>query len=205
MEETGADVDVTGAGPKWKELVLIWMQPEPGRSGRNWLCKGKGNILHYYSWIGRCTMNLHSDSISLASVLAIFLVYMLVCAWKSGKQGYKFIGEDNPTCNTRFLNYFATPIFALLIASAWFMTSTLLAADTTSVDLCYDETLTGETVLRMLNQKGYASTSEAYLNVDEYLRVSRPCINALIFFMKERTVLKSNVLCVFDRVASIKI
>lgn len=108
-------------------------------------------------------------SISLASVLAIFLIYMLVCAWKSGKQGYQFIGEDNPTCNTRFLNYFATPIFALLIASAWFMTSTLLAAHTTSADLCYDEILTGETVLRMLNQRGYASTSEAYLSVDEYL------------------------------------
>eukprot|EP00551_Chaetoceros_affinis_P001581 CAMPEP_0203636010 /NCGR_PEP_ID=MMETSP0088-20131115/2648_1 /ASSEMBLY_ACC=CAM_ASM_001087 /TAXON_ID=426623 /ORGANISM="Chaetoceros affinis, Strain CCMP159" /LENGTH=378 /DNA_ID=CAMNT_0050490035 /DNA_START=427 /DNA_END=1563 /DNA_ORIENTATION=- len=108
-------------------------------------------------------------STSVTSVLAILLIYMLVCAWKTGKEGYQFIGEGLPSCNSRFLHFLGTPLFALLLASIWFGTSFIFASHASNADLCYDEILTGETVLRMLNERGYASTSEAYLFVDEYL------------------------------------
>lgn len=143
-------------------------------------------------------------TISVVGALAIMLIYMLVCAWKAGKEGYQFIGEGRPSCNSRFLHFVGTPLFALLLAGAWFLTSTLLASHATNADLCYDEILTGETVLRILNERGYDSTSEAYISVDEYLHVSTGYADTVILALKERTSLKSNLLFVFRRVALIK-
>ena len=111
-------------------------------------------------------------TISVNSLLFMFSMIMLVCAWKSGKEGYQFVGEDRRTCGGFFLHFFATPLFALLLASSWFTTSIFFTSQVANSDFCYDEITTGDTVLRMLVQRGYAETSDAYALVDEYLHVS---------------------------------
>ena len=111
-------------------------------------------------------------TLSITSALIVSFIYMLICAWKSGKEGYQFVGEDRPTCNSKFLHFFATPLFALLLASMWFYASVMFAGQVTNADLCYDEIVTGETVLRMLEERGFGQTSDAYVLIDNYLHVS---------------------------------
>ena len=65
----------------------------------------------------------------------------------------------------------ATPLFAGLLAGAWFSTSFFFTSQTANADFCYDEISTGETAMRMIVERGYAKTSDAYLLIDEYLHV----------------------------------
>ena len=111
-------------------------------------------------------------AVGTLGLLFLLCLYMLVMAWKSGKEGYQFVGESRATCGSRFLHYFATPLFALLLAVAWFSTSVLFTSQTASSDFCYSEIVTGTTVQKILVERGYAETSDAYLLVDEYLHVS---------------------------------
>lgn len=109
---------------------------------------------------------------TLVGILIVFCVYMLGCAWKSGKDGYQFVGEDRPTCYSNFLNYIATPLFGLLLACTWFAVSIIFTSQVLNADLCYGEIITGETVLNILIERGYAKTTDAYIMTDEYLHVS---------------------------------
>ncbi len=111
-------------------------------------------------------------SIVLVGIMVIFCLYMLVCAWKSGKDGYQFVGEDRPTCYSNFLNYVATPLFGVLLAGIWFSVSVIFTSLAANSDLCYGEIITGETVLNILIERGYAKTTDAYIMVDEFLHVS---------------------------------
>lgn len=111
-------------------------------------------------------------AIVFTTLLLLFCMFMIVCAWRSGKEGYQFVGEERPTLGSKFLHYVATPLFALCLAFAWFASSTLLTSHALNSDFCYDEIVTGETALRILVERGYDTTSDAYLLVDEYLHVS---------------------------------
>ena len=104
--------------------------------------------------------------------MVFFCFYMLFCAWKSGQDGYQFVGEDRPTCYTNCLNYIATPLFAIFLAFAWFNVSTLLTSHVANADYCYGEIVTGKTILNILVENGYAETTDAYLMTDEFLHVS---------------------------------
>lgn len=106
---------------------------------------------------------------SVSGLFLLFCIYMLACAWKAGKEGYQFVGEDRKGCCSVFLQFIVTPLFALLIATSWFMTSVFFTSQVANADFCYDEITTGDTVLRMLVQRGYAESSDAYVLVDEYL------------------------------------
>lgn len=111
-------------------------------------------------------------SMLVTSSLAGFCIFMLVCAWKSGKEGYKFVGEEDTACYMSFLNFVATPLFGLLLAAAWFGVSTIFTVQTANADFCYGEIVTGETVTNIMIERGYAKTTDAYRMVDEYLHVS---------------------------------
>lgn len=105
-------------------------------------------------------------------IMVFFCLYLLFCAWKSGKEGYQFVGEDRPTCYTNFLNYIATPLFAVFLAFAWFNASALFTSHVANADYCYGEIVTGKTILNILVENGYAETTDAYHMADEFLHVS---------------------------------
>jgi len=107
--------------------------------------------------------------LSALSCMVIAVLYLLAQAWKSGKEGYQFVGEFRPTCGSRILHFFVTPIFGIVLAAVWFTTSTMLAAHAINSDVCYDEITTGDTILRMMVERGYANNSDPYILVDEYL------------------------------------
>jgi hypothetical protein len=117
-------------------------------------------------------------AVSAVGLLFLFSLYMIACAWKSGKEGYQFVGEERRSCGVIALHYFVTPFFAILLATAWFSTSVLFTSQTANADFCYDEIVTGDTVLRLLVQRGYTETTDAYILVDAYLHVS----TILLFF-----------------------
>ena len=64
------------------------------------------------------------------SVLILLIIFMLRCAWKSGQEGYEFVGDEKSSPCSKFQHYFATPLFALLVAGAWFLSSCYLALST---------------------------------------------------------------------------
>lgn len=105
-------------------------------------------------------------------VLFLSCVYLLACAWKSGKEGYQFVGERRSSFGSSFLHFFVTPLFILLLASSWFVTSSIFLSQTANADFCYDEIVTGNAALKIVVESGYPNTSDVYFLLDEYLHVS---------------------------------
>jgi len=109
--------------------------------------------------------------ISACGCTIFITLYLLACAWKSGKEGYEFSGEDENSCGSKFLHFVALPFFAVLVAGAWFITSIALTSGASNADFCYDEITTGDTVLRFLRNLDFSNTSEFYALTDDYLHV----------------------------------
>ncbi len=111
-------------------------------------------------------------SLIAGGVLAMLTVYLLLSAWKAGKEGYEFVGEAESTVCTKFLHFIGIPLFAVLVAASWFAASVAFAATASNADFCYTEINEGMTVLNMLQERGYDETTYFYKTADEYLHVS---------------------------------
>jgi len=107
-----------------------------------------------------------------AGALVLLIFYMLACAWKSGKEGYEFAGEAETDCNDIFLNFVGIPLFALLMAGAWFVTALAFTTGAANADFCYSEIRTGDTILASLRNLQFEETSELYKQTDDYMHVS---------------------------------
>jgi hypothetical protein len=106
--------------------------------------------------------------IALGVILMITL-FLISCAWNSGKEGYQFVGEDEKTCRNTMLINFASPLFGLLIAVFWIASSGLLCASVADADFCVDEITTGEGALKMVENMNFATDNYFYQMTDEYL------------------------------------
>jgi len=107
--------------------------------------------------------------IGCAGGIGLLAFFLLSCAWKSGREGYEFNGESITDCNSIFLNWVAIPLFALLIAGAWFVTAVVFTSGAANADFCYSEISTGNTVLEFVKNLGYDESSSFYLMTDDYL------------------------------------
>lgn len=107
--------------------------------------------------------------LSTAGLTAILTIYLEACAWRSGKEGYEFVGEAENTLNTKFLNFIAVPVFALLIAGTWFVTSVAMTTLAANGDFCYAEITTGNEMLKILELRGFDESTDFYKHADEYL------------------------------------
>ena len=105
-------------------------------------------------------------------LIAICTLYLLACAWKAGKDGYEFTGDTDSTFANKILHRLVLPLYALLIAGAWFVTATSFSTVASNSDLCYAEITTGDTVLSILRQLDFDETSDFYIRTDDYLHVS---------------------------------
>jgi hypothetical protein len=110
--------------------------------------------------------------LSCSGALIILIVYLFACAWKSGKDGYVFVGDTDKNCNDRILHFVAIPLFSILLAGAWFVSATALATSAANADFCHSEITTGEAVLSFLGNLQYDVNSTFYQLVDDYLHVS---------------------------------
>lgn len=110
--------------------------------------------------------------IGCAGGIGLLAFFLLSCAWKSGREGYEFNGESITDCNSIFLNWVAIPLFALLIAGAWFVTAVVFTSGAANADFCYSEISTGNTVLEFVKNLGFDESSSFYLMIDDYLHVS---------------------------------
>lgn len=108
-------------------------------------------------------------ALSATICTSICTLYLLACAWKSGKEGYEFSGEDDISCNSRVLHYCVLPLFAVLIAGSWFVTAIAFTSGAANADFCYGEISTGKTVLNFLLQLQFTESSEFYKRTDDYL------------------------------------
>eukprot|EP00554_Chaetoceros_debilis_P000208 CAMPEP_0194081380 /NCGR_PEP_ID=MMETSP0149-20130528/7175_1 /TAXON_ID=122233 /ORGANISM="Chaetoceros debilis, Strain MM31A-1" /LENGTH=525 /DNA_ID=CAMNT_0038763289 /DNA_START=130 /DNA_END=1707 /DNA_ORIENTATION=+ len=108
-------------------------------------------------------------SVLLAGVLAFLTLYLLASAWKAGKEGYEFVGETEENINTKILDFVAIPLFAALVAAAWFGASTAFTASAANADFCVAEISNGDTVLNILQARGFEESSLFYRSADEYL------------------------------------
>ena len=111
-----------------------------------------------------------------AGALLLLIFYMLACAWKSGKEGYEFAGEAETDCNSIFLNFVGIPLFALLMAGAWFVTSLAFTTGAANADFCYSEIRTGDTILASLRNLQFEETSGLYKQTDDYMH---GCVDGL--------------------------
>lgn len=102
-------------------------------------------------------------------VLLILIVYLFSCAWRAGKEGYVFAGDSGKNCNDKVLHRVAIPLFSLLLAGVWFVTSVAFASSTANADFCYSEITTGNTVLSFLRNLQYDENSTFFQLVDDYL------------------------------------
>jgi hypothetical protein len=107
--------------------------------------------------------------ICATGVAALLTLYLFACAWRSGKEGYEFVGEAESTFNTKFLNCFAVPMFALLMAGTWFSASVAFTSGAANADFCYNEISTGDAFLQMLRYRGFDESSTFYKLTDDYL------------------------------------
>lgn len=105
-------------------------------------------------------------------VLVLLTFYLLASAWKAGKEGYEFVGETEDSINTKILDFVAIPLFAVLVAGAWFGASTAFTASAANADFCVAEIGGGDAVLNILQEMGYDEISYFYRSADEYLHVS---------------------------------
>jgi hypothetical protein len=102
-------------------------------------------------------------------LIAICTLYLLACAWKAGKDGYEFTGDTDSTLANKILHMLVLPLYALLIAGAWFVTASSFSTVAANSDLCYGEITTGDTVLSILRQLDFDETSAFYIRTDDYL------------------------------------
>lgn len=109
--------------------------------------------------------------LSAAGCIAVSTLFLLACAWKAGKEGYEFSGENESTLGGNLLHFFVIPFFALLVAATWFLSSVAFTSGAANADFCYSEIKTGDTVLNFLRQLEFNETSELYLRTDDYLHV----------------------------------
>lgn len=105
-------------------------------------------------------------------VLVLLTFYLLASAWKAGKEGYEFVGETEDSINTKILDFVAIPLFAVLVAGAWFGASAAFTASAANADFCVAEIGGGDAVLNILQEMGYDENSYFYRSANEYLHVS---------------------------------
>lgn len=107
--------------------------------------------------------------LSCSGLLLFLIVYLFGCAWKSGKEGYVFVGDTDRNCNDKFLHIVAIPLFALLLAGAWFVSASAFAGSAANADFCYAEITTGDTILSFLQNLQFDENSTFYKLADDYL------------------------------------
>ncbi len=111
-------------------------------------------------------------SVTSAAVLALLTLYLLAAAWKAGKEGYEFVGETEENIHTKILDFVAIPLFAALVAGAWFGASAAFTASGANADFCVAEISNGDAVLNILQERGFDESSFFYRSANEYLHVS---------------------------------
>ena len=114
------DVIDTNTDPDWANIdVLSQDAKELG-----------ANFLDAFSFANGPTAIWFLVSTIGISALILLIMFLLKCAWKSGQEGYEFVGDGKETPCSRFLHLFVNPLFALLVAGTWFLTSSYLAFST---------------------------------------------------------------------------
>jgi len=103
------------------------------------------------------------------SILIILIMFLLKCAWKSGQEGYEFVGDEKSTPCSKFLHFFVNPLFGLLVAGVWFLTSCYMSLSAVDADFCLDEITTGLGALKIVEEMGYDPNNEFYKLTDEFL------------------------------------
>lgn len=127
------------------------------------------DIIDFIGFMDGATQPWYWGSLIALGLLILLTFYLLVAAWKAGKEGYEFVGEAESNLNTKFLNYVGIPLFAVLVAGAWFTASVGFAAAASNADFCYSEINEGQTLLNMLVERGYDESTYFYKTADEYL------------------------------------
>lgn len=110
----------------------------------------------------------------ICSMAFVFLsilgtIFFLILAWKSGNAGFEFVGEVEWTRKHLLTRFVAAPLYILLALLTWFAAGAAFAGATSNADFCHDEITTGHGVHKILEQRGFDSSSETYKVVDGYL------------------------------------
>jgi len=127
------------------------------------------SVLSFIGFLESPTEFWYIGVLCSAGALLLLILYMLACAWTSGKEGYEFAGETETNSNDIFLNYIGIPMFAVLLAGAWFVTSTVFTSGAANADFCYSEIKTGDTALSFLRNLQFEETSSLYKQTDDYM------------------------------------
>lgn len=108
-------------------------------------------------------------SIFIGVFITLLTIYLFICAWNVGHQGYEFVGDNRRSCKDRLTQNVVSPVYALMIFGMWVLASFLLASSAAVSDFCVDEVTNGDSFLNVIENFAGNQTNIFYQITDNYM------------------------------------